>query len=271
VGAWADGLLAEDLAPGRPDRRPYQAQDPNRGDPLPDYRPDRAGGGAGYAPRYRTPLRLQVRAEWSMMSAPENVLDGRDGLPGLLARAGAGDRVAVQQLSEPLWWGPASDRSGAGADRAEADPAFNPRVAGYLAAARRGAEVRVLLDGYFDDPDAANGNRATVDFLNRAARADGLDLRARLGNPAGAGLHNKMILVSAGCGRGYPAPPACRHWSHVGSVNGTETANKANREAGVSVANREVHRFLMGLFDADWAASGDRRRYLPALGGVALR
>lgn len=272
VVRWAQGLLDADLAAGRADLRPFQARDPQRGAPLPDFRPERAGGGGAYQPRFARTLRLALpeAVSWELLSAPENVLDPDAGLPGLLGRAGPGDRVAAEQLDEPLWWG-----ASAGTGPPEEDPAFNPRVRGYLAAARRGAEVRVLLDGFFDDPSHPNSNLDTVEFLMARARAEGLDLEARRGNPSGLGLHNKMVLVSAGCGRtpdetaGPAQPPsaACRRLAHLGSINGSESANKVNREAGLTVASPEIHDYLAAVFAWDWARSGGNALYLPALGG----
>ena len=267
VVAWASALLDADLAAGRLDLRPFQARDPARGAPLPDFRPERGGGGSGYQPRFMKPLDLTLSepATWELMSAPESVLDPDAGLPGLLSRAGPGDELAAEQLDEPLWWG-----APVGAVPPEADPAGNPRVIGYLLAARRGARVRVLLDGFFDDPSRPNSNLDTVRFLNERAQAQCLDLQARLGNPAGLGLHNKMVLVTAGCGAAAgPAGArgaACRRLAHLGSINGTETANKANREAGLTVDSTAVHSYLAEVFAWDWARSGANARYLPTLG-----
>lgn len=272
VVSWARSLLDADLAAGRADLRPFQDRDPRRGAPLPDFQPERAGGGAAYQPRFSRTLRLTLpeAVSWELLSAPENVLDPEAGLPGLLGRAGPGDEVAAEQLDEPLWWG---DPTGSGPP--EEDPAFNPRVRGYLEGARRSARVRVLLDAFFDDPSRPNSNLDTVEFLMARARAEGLDLEARRGNPSGLGLHNKMVLVGAGCGgaldetAGPTRPPsaACRRLAHLGSINGSESANKVNREAGLTVASSEVHAYLAAVFAWDWARSGANALYLPALDG----
>ena len=111
--------------------------------------------------------------------------------------------VMVEQLSEPPYWGPADGS-------VESDP--NPRVQAYLAAARRGARVHILLDSFFDDLASSRSNLRTEEYLAAVSRAEGLDLQVRRGNPTGLGLHNKMVLAEIG-GQG---------WSMVGSLNGGE-------------------------------------------------
>ena len=56
--------------------------------------------------------------------------------------AGAGDEILMEQLDEPLYWGPAGSNMDAG----------NPRLQAAIGAASRGAAVRVILDGYYDIP-----------------------------------------------------------------------------------------------------------------------
>ena len=78
-----------------------------------------------------------------------------------------------------------------------------------ISAARRGATVRLLLDGFFDDGREPDSNRATCDLVKAIASAEDLDLRCALGNRTGLGLHNKMILAQID-GKGYV---------FVGSIN----------------------------------------------------
>jgi hypothetical protein len=61
--------------------------------------------------------------------------------------------------------------------------------------------------------------------MDRLARGEGLDLRARPGNPTDLGIHNKMILARTG-GRGYV---------HGGSFNGSEVSSKVNRKIAPQV------------------------------------
>ena len=109
-------------------------------------------------------------------SAPDNALRPDDGLFALLDRAGAGDEILVAQLYEHTYWGDANSNP-------VADP--NPRLERIIAAARRGARVRLLLDSRFDEPDGPRSNRATADYVRAIAAAEGLDLEARSADPDG--------------------------------------------------------------------------------------
>jgi len=120
----------------------------------------------------------------------------------------------------------------------------NPRLLAYLAAARRGARVRVLLDAFFDDQDlnSPRSNQRTVEYLNAVAQAERLDLQARRRNPTGQGIHNKMVLAQIG-GQG---------WVIAGSLNGGEVSAKVNREMALLVGSDEVYAYLADIVPYDW-------------------
>jgi phosphatidylserine/phosphatidylglycerophosphate/cardiolipin synthase-like enzyme len=102
--------------------------------------------------------------------------------------------------------------------------------------------VRILLDSYFDDLGSSRSNLRTEEYLAAVARAEGLDLQARRGNPTGLGLHNKMVLAEVD-GRG---------WAMVGSLNGGEASAKVNREVSLVVQSDEAYRYLAVMFWGDW-------------------
>ncbi len=237
VVARAQALVAADLDPAHhADIFAWDAADPVYGPPPEGYTPPASQDGTLYPVRFATPLALYGTFAFEVVQSPETSLRADAGLLPMIARAGAGDTVLVEQLYEHRHWGPVSSTP---AD----DP--NPRLEAYLAAARRGARVRVLLDRYFDDPSSPRSNAATVAYLNELARQEGLDLEARRGNPTYLGLHNKMVLVEAGG----------RNWVHVGSLNGLEIAAKVNRELALQVQSDEVYRYLAEMFWQDWEAS----------------
>lgn len=240
----------------------WAADHPTYGSPPASFVPISQTGGLSYTVRFTTAGRFQGTFAFELVQSPENSLRDQDGLLGLLAQAGPGDTVLVEQLSERPHWGESDSN-------ALSDP--NPRLEAFINAARRGARVRLLLDSYFGDggetiagylssipasPHPGNplqdtSNSATCAAVNETARLEHLDLACRLGNPTGLGLHNKMVLVEVG-GRGAV---------HVGSLNGTEQASKANRELALQVQSDEVYALLADLFEQDWPHPA----YLPVL------
>ena len=236
-------LWAADFNPaGHNDLFRWQAGHDTYGAPPAGFVPITITGGTTYTVRYATPLHVHGQLPLEIVQSPENSLRAPDSLLGLVARAAAGDTVLVQQLSERPYWGSSSSNP-------TDDP--NPRLEAYLAAARRGATVRLLLDAYFDDGSSPTSNRATCEYVNAIALAEQLALECRLGNPAGLGIHNKMVLVEA-AGQG---------WLHVGSLNGTEQSSKGNRELALQVQSNAAYALLAGMFDRDWPYS----LYLPLI------
>ncbi len=216
----------------------WDAADPRYGAPPAGFVPSTGSGGSGYQLVHPRPLRAAGPFTAEFVQSPETSLLPPDvgGLLGMVARAGPGDVVLVQQLYERVNWGGAADTPAS---------APNPRLLAYIAAARRGATVRIMLDSFFD-PGA---NSQTAAYLNLLAQAEQLDLSARLANPAGAGLHNKMVLVRAG-GAG---------WSHVGSLNGSEASAKINRELALQVQSNAAFDYLAAAFWQDWLQAGGPR------------
>jgi cardiolipin synthase len=237
VVARAQALMAADMDPvHHADIFAWDAADPVYGPPPDGYTPPISQDGTLYQVLFTTPLTLYGTFPFEVVQSPETSLRADAGLLPMVARADAGDTVLVEQLYEHPHWGPLNSNP---TDHP------NPRLEAYLAAARRGARVRVLLDYYFDDPSDPRSNAATVAYLNGLARQEGLALEARRGNPTYLGLHNKMVLVEAD-GHG---------WVHVGSLNGSEIAAKVNRELALQVQSDEVYQYLAEMFWKDWEKS----------------
>ena len=167
----------------------------------------------------------------TVLHAPENSLRVADGLLGLLDRVGSGDAVAVMQFDEPFTWTASAGSAG-----------LNPRLQRLLGAARRGAAVRLLLDEYYDNDGS---NTETCRILNGMAEAEGLSLACRLTNSTGLGLHAKAFVVAVGEER----------WVNLGSINGSENSNKANREVALQFQSPAAYARLLAVFEADWARS----------------
>jgi uncharacterized repeat protein (TIGR01451 family) len=201
------------------------------GSPPPDFVPDTGEDWMTYTVQFPQPL--ATTGDWfELVTAPESALRSSDALLGLMARAGAGDGVYVEQLYEhPDWGDPVS--------------APNLRLQAYVEAARRGARVRILLNGGTLDlrSFSLTSNVEAAAYVNEIAQAEGLDLSAHLGDPTQYGIHNKMVLVDLGAEGKYV---------HVGSINGSETSNKVNREMALQVRSAALFDCLYEMFDYDW-------------------
>ncbi len=217
----------------------WQAGHPQYGAPPIGFTPITQTGGTTYTVRYSQTAVFSGTFAFELVQSPENSLRDVDGLLGLINRAGAGDEVMAQQLAERPYWG----------DNPVDDP--NPRLEAYINAARRGARVRILLDEFFDDRDSPTSNYAACRYVDGVALAERLNLDCALGNPAGLGIHNKMVLVRVN-GRGA---------IHIGSINGSEQSSKGNRELAIQVQSDAAFAYLAEMFDHDWPY----RTYLPVL------
>lgn len=243
VVTYLAALFARDLDPANhADVVRWQVGHPDYGLPAPAFVPITVTGGVTYTVRYPQPTTVAGTFAFELVQSPDTSLHNTEGLIGLVNQASAGDQVLVQQLSERPFWGDATSNP-------VADP--NLRLEAYLAAARRGATVRLLLDSYFDERDAANSNQATCTYVKEIAAGEELDLDCALGNPTGLGIHNKMVLVEVdGAGT-----------VHVGSINGTEMSSKGNRELALQVQSNEAFALLADMFARDWPHDV----YLPVL------
>ncbi|MCP4362139.1 MAG: hypothetical protein GY796_29375 [Chloroflexi bacterium] len=202
------------------------------GSPPLGFVPEVETGGVTYTVRHKHPLAIEGTFAFEVVQSPENNLRSVDGLLGLINQAQVGDTVLVQQLNERPYWGATTSNP-------VDDP--NLRLEAYIAAARRGASVRLLLDSYFDFGDATS-NTATCLYVNDIAQTEQLDLVCKTSNPTGLGIHNKMVLVQVN-GRGV---------IHIGSINGTEQSNKANRELALQVQSDTAYNYLAKMFFQDW-------------------
>ena len=232
VAALLEAIFADDLDTTHADLARWSAADPVYGAPPPGFVPITASGGVTYTVRFLQPAVFYGTHRFEIIQSPENSLRRTDGLLGLVGQAGQGDALQVEQLAERPFWGATTSNP-------TADP--NPRLEAYLGAARRGAQVDLLLDSFFDDDAAAVSNVAACAYANDVARRERLPLHCYTGNPTGLGIHNKMVLARVG-GRGYV---------HIGSINGTELSNKGNRELALQVQSDAAYAYLQRMFAGD--------------------
>ncbi len=185
----------------------------------------------GYKPIQPQPLTISGATAFEVVQSPENSLNTQDGLIGMVAKAGKGDRVLVEQQYEDLYWGAPTTY-------------LNPRLQAYIDAARRGANVQIILDGV----NSASSNTPTVAYLKKLASGEHLALDARI-TPAngvsGNSFHVKFVLITVGSD-GYV---------HIGSLNGSENSSRYNREVAVQVESRQAFDYYAKVFDTDWQVS----------------
>ncbi len=233
VVAHLQNMFAKDFDPtNHVDIFRWQSDHPDYGQPPAGFIPQPESGGITYTVRYPQATTFTGNFAFEIVQSPESSLRDTDALLGLVNQAGAGDAVFVQQLNERPYWGASSSNP-------SEDP--NLRLEAYMAAARRGATVKVMLDAYFDNPASVTSNSAACDYVNNTAHNEHLNLTCTLGNPAGLGIHNKMVLANIN-GRGY---------IHIGSINGTEQSSKGNRELALQVQSDAAYALLADMFVRD--------------------
>jgi hypothetical protein len=228
--AHLNDVFAHDLDPvHHRDLRRWSAADPKYGAPPISFTVSFTSGGHAYPIQFPEPFVLSGTFNFEIVQSPENSLRDTDALLGMVAHAGGNSRVLVEQLYEYKYWGPTSSNP-------ITNP--NPRLEAYIAAARRGAAVRLLLDSAFNDVNDPRGNSATCAYVNGIAASESIDLECLIGNPTGTGIHNKMVLVLAGT----------QGWVHTGSINGSENSVKQNREMAVQVQSAQAYQALAKVF-----------------------
>ena len=118
----------------------------------------------------------------------------------------------------------------------------NPFLEAAFTAARRGASVRILLDGSWASVEAESGtNDDVVERINGRANNESVPLEVRLLTPRGPieRLHNKGAVVD---GRAVL----------VSSMNWALGSATENREVGLIVEDPDLARIFEASFDADW-------------------
>jgi hypothetical protein len=111
-------------------------------------------------------------------------------------------------------------------------------------AARRGVDVRILLDSswYNVDANETMDNDDTVAYVNDVAARERIPIAAKLGNSTSHDLvkfHNKGIVVDG-------------EKVLVSSINWNLNSVTENRELGLMVENQELASFFDAAFAYDW-------------------
>lgn len=120
----------------------------------------------------------------------------------------------------------------------------NPFLAAAVNAARRGVDVRILLDGYYYNIEGEKDNDEMVTSLSTLAARENIPLQARVLYPEKTGLlkvHTKGVITDGEV--------------LVSSMNWNENSACFNREAGVIIKSLPAASYFASVFLSDW--SGD--------------
>ena len=147
----------------------------------------------------------------------------------------AQERICLEEFYVYKHWG----------SRAEGSISETPNIylEAVIDAARRGCEVRILLDStyYNIESDDPIDNDDTVEYVNEIAIAEGLDMEAKLVNLPEhdyVKIHNKGMIVDDKV--------------LISSINWNLNSVTANRETGIIIQNQEAADFFTEIFDYDW-------------------
>ena len=222
LAAYIEELFAGDFDPRRRDSRPFRETDPYlfASNETPS---------TGLYPRPIPSARHTGRFSVTPVIAPEHAIR-EDALLGVLGSAARSIDIEAFYVSRDWVARP------------------NPYLEAAIAAARRGVEVRLLLDGtwYNVEGDDPVDNDDTAAYVNGLARKESLHLQAKIADagPHGlAKLHNKGVLVDG-------------RIAFVSSLNWNRNAATNNREVGLLVDGPEVVEPFRLAFEADWSDGG---------------
>ena len=125
----------------------------------------------------------------------------------------------------------------------------NPYLEAAFDLARRGVDVRILLDSYYYNTEAENDNDEMAEEINTRADLEHLPLRARLIDLDGSGLlklHAKGVISDDSV--------------FISSINWNENSPVFNREAGLIIDDVTAAGYFASVFEQDWNGSSTKRQ-----------
>jgi phosphatidylserine/phosphatidylglycerophosphate/cardiolipin synthase-like enzyme len=213
---------------------PYSTSNSKYGSPPDDFLPSWTVYGGNYIPRFSSQT-FNGEFRVTPVISPDTTMNWYSSVLEMLNSAER--TIYVEQLSCYIDW----DTKGRIIE--------NQYLEALFSAAKRGCEVKLLLDSAFVQPDNPGlDNYDTVNYINNRAAAEGLEhrLEARLIHLTGTDggnelslLHNKGVIVDD-------------TKTLISSINWATGSVIHNREAGVIVENKEVARFFTEIFNYDW-------------------
>ena len=215
------------------DSFPFTATDTRYGAPTAGFVPDTSAPTSTYAGGFKN---KPITGEFNVtpIFAPDSTFLQQTSIIGLARQAQK--QLLIEQLYINKYWGSGSTGSVTTTPDVYLEEVIN--------AARRGVQVRILLDSAFLDATDPRDNQYTVQYVNDIAATEHLDMQAKLIDLPTLGLekvHNKGVIVDG-------------QKVLVSSINWSENSPENNREAGIIVDNTEVSAYYEPLFWYDWTA-----------------
>jgi len=226
LASYFAGVFAEDWNPSRADSVSF-----DQGHPLWNAGTAPSGNATQYTPAFG-PLTVTSQASVIPVLAPDTSL-ARETVLGMMDSAT--ERVYVEQFYAYKHWG----------DRSTDTPVTAPNlyIEAAIDAARRGCEVKILLDATYYNVDETDpiDNDDTAVYINAIATAESLDLEAKLVNLTEHDfdkIHNKGVIADNSV--------------LISSINWNLNSVTCNRESGVIIGNSQVADYFTGAFLFDW-------------------
>ncbi len=231
-------VFMDDWRPASPDSCPFEPGHDKYGLPPEDYELSRAVRSYKYKPRFPSKSFNDDIKVSPVFSPDTNLLQTRSIIEMINT---AKSSVYIEQLQCNQNW---TDKRGG---LWKTIP--NMYLEAAIAAARRGCDVKILLDSAFVDiNDYGLDNYDTVQYINEIAAAENIanDLEAKLvylrdtkGLNYLEKVHNKGIIVDS-------------EKTLVSSINWVKGSAFYNREAGVIIEHSGVAKYFEDIFLYDW-------------------
>lgn len=220
-------VFFEDFDPTRKDSYPYTPGDPEYGEPSSGYEMNKTIPTDDYPEGLFPAETIEGNFTVSPVLCPDTSTLENKGIIDMIDSAQSS--VYIQQLScrkNWSWFG---------------DYHSNLYLEAAIDAARRGCEVRVLLDSAYNWTEDST-NWKTVQYLRNISREEDLDIKAKLVDLERLKVdkvHNKGVIVDG-------------NKTLISSINWGYNSVIHNRETGVIVENEEVADFYTDIFLYDW-------------------
>jgi phosphatidylserine/phosphatidylglycerophosphate/cardiolipin synthase-like enzyme len=239
-----------DFDPNRNDTFGYDPDSFEYGPPPSDFQPPLEIPSGDYYKRFG-PLTVTTEASITPVISPDTSLNTVGSIISLIDSAT--EYICVQQLSCELDWVHGKDVGYRWWDKEnyylfwdDGETYYNSYLKALIDAARRGVDVKVILDSNFIDYNDYDDNDDVVFYLNEVAKLEGLSLVAKLYYPYNVQgksryeiIHNKGVIVD-----GEKVLVSSINWV-LGSVG-------RNREMGLIIENTDVTAYYQKVFDFDW-------------------